>query len=583
MKLLSYIKFVYSSFGDLLFPRLNPNAFASPELKFKLKKTQLAVASLTINLMALALPVMILQVYDRLLVSQNVGTTRVLAAGLIVVTLFDAIIRLSRSYIVNWAGAVYEHTIYSNALRHMLSVEQSVIESVGDMGSRLQRIRYISNLRDFFSGHALIVFVDLPFVLIFIGLIYYLAGALVLVPLAVLCVFAFLAVDLGERLGVFLKDRENADKDRINFIIEALSGIHTIKAMALEAFFQRRYERYQFETSKANLSLANTTIDMVNYSGVFTQIIIVGIVGVGAPMAMAGDITLGTLIACVLLSARIMQPLQKGMMLWGKYQDFLLALDSVNEDFSYPLLERASLDALPEKEGSLEIKDLSFSYGDNTPVLNKINFNVKDGAFVSISGDRSTGKTTLLKIISGMYTPDEGEVLIDGLSSSEYPDSEIVNHLGLLSMNGVIFRGTIWDNLSAFGEYDEAAVKEVLELLDLDSDIKRLPDGYQTMLGGSQADTVPAGLKQSIATARALVPKPRLVLFDNAERSLDKRGYNAIYNALAKLKGEATIIVVTEDFNIKKLAEKEYTLLDGKLVSVDNTNSDVGSSKEIYI
>ncbi len=581
MKLFSYFKFIYSSFGDLLFPRLNPNAFVKPELKFKLRKGQLALASLTINLMALALPVMILQVYDRLLVSHNIGTARVLAAGLIIVTVLDSIIRLSRSYIVNWAGSVYEHTIYSNALRHMLSVEQSSVEYVGGIGSRLQRMRYISNLREFFSGHALVVFVDLPFVLIFLGLIYYLAGALILVPLFVLCVFIFLAMGLGDKLREVVKIREDADEKRIGFIIEALSGIHTIKAMALEAFFQRRYEMYQLETSKANLALANTTIDMVNYSGIFTQIIIVGIVGVGAPMAMAGEMTLGTLMACVLLSARMMQPLQKGMTLWNKYQNFLLALDSVNEDFDFPLLKRVSVDNLPERQGKLEIKNLSFSYGDNTPVLNKVNFNVKVGDFVSISGDRSTGKTTLLKIISGMYTPDEGEVLIDGLASSEYPNREIVKHLGLLSMNGIIFRGTIWDNLSAFGEYDESAVKEILELLDLDTTIKKLPDGYKTELGGAQSDTVPSGLKQNIANARALVPKPRLILFDNADRALDKKGYNAVYKMLAKLKGKVAIIVVTEDLNIKELADKEYTLLNGELVSVKANESYIGPARGV--
>ncbi len=574
MKLISYIKFVFSSFGDLLFPKLNPNAFVEPKLNFQLKKRQLAIASLTINLMALALPILILQVYDRLLVSHNIGTARVLAVGLIVVTIFDAIIRISRSYIVNWAGSVYEHTIYSNLLRHMLSVEQNSVESLGGIGSRLQRMRYISSLRDFFSGHALIVFVDLPFVLIFLGLIYYLAGILVLVPIGVICVFGFFTIDLGENLREILKKREDADEERMGFIIEALSGIHTIKSMALEAFFQRRYERYQLETSKANLSLSNTTIDMVNYSGIFTQIIIVGIVAIGAPMAMQGEMTLGTLIACVLLSARIMQPLQKAMTLWGKYQNFLMALDSVNEGFEFPLLDRANIDDLPEKEGCLEIKNLSFSYGANKPVLSNVNFNIKAGDFVSISGDRSTGKTTLLKLVAGVYKAYEGDVLIDGLSSSKYPDSEIVKHLGLLSMNGVIFRGTIWDNLSAFGEYDEDAVKDILELLNLDDDIKKLPEGYQTKLGGTQSDIVPSGLKQRIAIARSLVPEPKLILFDNADRSLDKDGYDSVYNVLKKLKGKASIVVVTEDFKIRKLAEKEYTLLDGELVTVDLLGDD---------
>jgi len=544
---------------------LNVKAYQNPVLTFHANKFHLALASLTINLMALALPVMTLQVYDRLLVSESLGTLRVLMSGLVVVTILDSIIRLARSYVINWAGAAHEHTVYCNSMRHILAVELSAVEEEGS-GTHLQRMSHISKLRDFFSGQALTTFIDLPFVFIFLGLIFYLAGGLVAVPLSVLIVFIALAWALGGGLRLSFKARENADRERLNFIIEALDGIHTIKSMALEPFFQRRYEQYQLESSKANFLLAKMNLNTVNYSGVFTQVMTIGIIGFGAPMAMEGRITLGTLIACVLLSARIMQPLQRVLGLWGKYQDFRLARDNVDKNFNLPVVQCLDPEDLGGNEGELEIKDLSFYYGDDPPVLNNVNLTLKRGEAISISGDRSTGKTTLLKLISGLYLPKRGEILVDGVEASKYPARELVKHVGLLPMEGIIFRGTIWDNLSSFGAYDTEAVNAITSLLDLDVDIRKLPAGYYTQLEGSVSDAIPPGLRQRIAIARALVPKPRIILFDNADRSLDKEGYSKVYRLLARLKGKVTMIIITDDKNMQLLAKKEYLISEGELL-----------------
>ncbi|PCJ02799.1 MAG: ABC transporter [Alphaproteobacteria bacterium] len=549
--------------GYTFLPKFLEEAIQHPPVSFRVPKMQLAISSLAINILSLALPILTLQVYDRLLVSENIGTLRVLVSGVVIVILLEMIMRLGRSYIIGWAGAAYEHAVSCNAMRHILSAELAPLESEG-VGAHLQRMNSIGKMREFLSGQALVTLIDLPFVLIFLGLVFYLAGWLVLVPLVLLALFVMVAVLLGRTLERALKKHDNADQNRVNFIIEALEGVHSLKSLALEPFFQRRFEVYQNHASAASLDLGRINALAVMLGTLFSQTMMIGVVVFGAPMAMDGSITLGTMIAVVILSARITQPVQKALGLWTRYQNFRLARVDISKTFALPVLERSDPKQLGESNGLVELVNLNFSYSsDAEPLLQDVGLTLKRGDVISISGDRGTGKTTLLKLLAGLYTPTSGEVLIDGVAATRYPARELVRHVGYLPMDGMIFRGTIWENISAFGESSAENVSEIVQLLGMDAAIRHLPDGYDTRLEGGNSDAVPPGLRQRIALARALAPKPRVILFDNADRALDKEGYNSVYRLLARLNGKATLVIVSDDLNITRLANKHYVLVTG--------------------
>lgn len=557
---IDYVRSIFS-------PQLVPGALKNPTVTFNTGRGHLIMASLAINLLALALPILSLQVYDRILASENMGTLRVLAGGVCIAVIFESLLRLSRSYVINWAGATYEHAIACNAMRHMLAAELSLLEKQG-VGQQLQRMGSIGKLCGFFNGQALTTVIDLPFVLVFISLIAYLAGALVLVPICLLVIFGAIAWYMGGTLKKILKERDDIDEVRTGFIIETLTGIHTVKALGLERIFQRRYEQLQETSSKAHYFVAKENSASGNYGVLFTQAMIICMIAFGAPMVMEGAVTLGTLIACVLLSVRIMNPVQRALGIWARYQDFQLARASVSKIFELPALERCDPEELKAQEGQLDIKGLCFSYGPDEPSLfDDINLSLKRGQSISISGDHSSGKTTLLKLITGLYQPTAGEVLVNGVPATRYPARKLVEHVGYLAMEGTIFRGTIRENLTAFGEIHEDQMREMIDLLGLADEIARLPAGFETRLEGGAADPIPPGLKQRIALARVLAPKPRLLLFDNADRGLDKEGYNQVYRLLARLKGKVTMVIVTDDCNILRLAQDEYVLVGGKLVA----------------
>lgn len=551
---------------NLWMPSFGKEATQTPTVSFTTRRTSLVAVSFVSNLLSLALPIMTLQIYDRILVSQSENTLHVLMAGVVIAVILESVLRLCRSYVVNWAGAVHEHSLICNSMRHMLGAELSSLERQS-VSEQLQRINSISKLREFTSGQALITLIDLPFVFVFLAFIFYLAGWLVVVPVVLLALFALIAWHLGRKLKKDIVKQESADEARMGFIIETLNGIHTLKSMGLENLFQRHYEQLQHGSSLASYQVVKQSNIAANCGALFTQAMMISIIAFGAPMALDGQLTMGTLIACVLLSGRIMSPVQKALGIWTRFQDFQLAKKDVQSTFLLPTLDRGDGNDFSAKDGRLNINNMSFSYGEHEAILfDDINLSLQRGDSISISGDHSCGKTTLLKLIAGLYQPTSGEILINNSLATGYTARELIKHVGYMAMEGTIFKGTIQENLTAFGEIPAQKVKEIIELLDIQKDIARLPEGFDTKLEGITADPIPPGLKQRIAIARVLASKPRILLFDNADRSLDQHGYNQLYSLLGRLKGKVTMVIVSDDRNILRLAKKEYVLEDGHLV-----------------
>lgn len=546
--------------------RLPKAAFATPGLGYRPRALEIGLPSLCINILGLAMSLVTLQVYDRILIHHNLGTLNLLCLGAAIAIIIEATLKLCRAYTMGWASAVFEHTVACNAVRHTLTqnAEATVNLSIGEY---LQRTSAISKIRDFYSGQSLATLIDLPFVFIFLGIIAYLGGVLVLAPLLLLIITATLAFTLGLRLKAKLKQRDKADDARYDFLIHALSGIHTVKAMGLEAPFERRYERWQSVSSRANFDVAAANAKAFDHGVLASHIMMVAVAVIGAPLAIAGQLSLGALIACVMLSGRIMQPVQKALSFWTHLQDIELAQCKITEHFAGDTLTPTAPLTVQEKEGRVELSKVSFAYAGQESLLQDITLTLKPGAAISLSGEHGAGKQTLLRLMAGMHAPTSGIVQINGVEPHIYPSEELVSHVGYLPPVGTIFRGTIEENLSRFGRVEHARVQEIATLLGLDQEIAALPAGYDTQLEGGNADAIAPGLRQRIAIARVLAAKPRVLLFYNADRALDKEGYNRVYQLLGRLKGRVTMVLVTNDQNILRLADTHYHLNHGQLVT----------------
>ncbi len=530
---------------------------------FKISPVQLIVPTLFISFLSLALPLLTLQVYDRILPNPESGTLSVLIGGVCVALALEFLLRLCRSYRLGWSAATYEHKMSCQATDHVLNTDLSSLNR-NSSGENLNRMSAIGKLRDFYNGYDLVTYTELSFVALYLGLIAYIAGPLVFIPVAVLSVFIISSVLMGNWLNNALNARDQADDKRYNFLIESLQGIHTIKSFSLEKQFQRRYERLQQNATLANYDVTEATANTFNAATIYAHIMLASVITFGAWQVLQGDITSGALIASILLSGRVMQPIQRALGLWTRYQDFTVARKKVEDLFNIPVIDHNSVQIVtPEKEGSLMIKNLSAGR-----IFQNVNLDVNLGECIQITGNHGCGKTTLLKMITGLYACDSGQILIDGHAPENYTPQELLNHIGYMPTQGVIFRGTIRDNLTRFGTIPQDQVKHIAAMLGIEADIARLPRGFDTWMEGTEQDTVPPGMRQRIAMARTLAAKPRIILFDNADRNLDREGYRQIHALLGRLKEKVSLIMVTDDKNLSRLATRRMVLTSGGLREV---------------
>ncbi len=534
---------------------------------YRINTADLLLSTLAINILSLALPTMTLQVYDRILPNPGSGTLPVLIAGVCVAVVLETIMRLGRAYGMGWSGAAYEHRLSCEAMNHMLKSDLAAPTAYG-IGEYMNRLAAIGHLKDFYNGYSLVTIFELMFVPLFLALTVYISGPLAIVPVVVLMAFTAVSYHQGKNLRRELETRDITDDQRYNFLIESLEGIHSLKSFGLENIFSRRYEALEEKSTVANFRVTESSARAFDTSAVFSHLMVAGVIGAGAVFVLEGMISTGALIATILLSGRMMQPVQRALALWAKYQDYTLSRSKAESIFEVPLHPFVSAEGVsPAREGTLALNNVSFRRADNEPwLLKDIKLTLNAGECIPLSSDNSPSLVAFLDLIAGVYATKTGEIRIDGQNVLQYASKDLINHVGYVQSEGMIFRGTIRDNLTCFGQIAEDKVQEMAALFQVDRDIASLPSGFDTFLNGNSTDTIPPGLKQRISMVRVLAPKPRLILFDNADRSLDRDGYNLVYNLLARLKGKATIIISSDDHNLTAQASRFYSLTDGRLV-----------------
>ncbi|MEQ8709018.1 MAG: ABC transporter transmembrane domain-containing protein [Rhodospirillales bacterium] len=528
-------------------------------------------ASITINILALALPLALLQVYDRILPNEAESTLLLLVLGIGMAVVLEGFLKLGRTYISGWAGAKFEHLAGVSAVERLLMTNLADFEQEGS-GVHLERLGSLNTLKDFYSGQAFLTIWDVPFAILFLGLIAYLAGWLVAVPVVVLVTFLLFAVFFGKRLKKAVQERMTADDRRYNFIIEVLAGIHTVKSMAMESQMLRRYERLQESCAVADGAVAMDSTNSQSLGTVFSQITTVAVVCGGALLVIDNQLTIGGLAACTMLAGRAMQPLQRAVGIYTRFQTILIARERLKDLWKLQPEVKAGMPKIGHIDGALELRDVMFRFGkdDEKPVLEDINVRLKAGEAMGIAGDNGSGKTTLLWLMMGALRPTEGEVYVDGEDLRNFDPHSYRSQIAYLPQLGELFQGTIMDNITMFrGEEYEEAATATAELLGLGEVVSQLPMGYETRVGDGASDALPRGIKQRIAIARALVDQPRIVLFDEANTAIDGSGDNILREMLEKLKGHATMVLVTHRPSMLKLCDQVFDLKDGHLTERD--------------
>jgi len=543
-----------SAFADLVPPSL-PWA-----------RREVVVASLTVNLLALALPLVTLQLYNRIIPNSATQTLFFLIAGLLIALTAQAVINMARSYLAGWAGARYEHTTSCAALDRLMAADLDALE--GDAaGIHLDRLGAIGPMRDFYSGQAAMALMDLPFAILFIALLGFIGNWLMVVPVVLLAGFAVLAVRLGEHLRQAMKDRSQWDDRRYNFLIELLTGIHTVKGMAMEAQMLRRYERLLNNSASANYRVTLFSALAQGSGSVFSNLTMMSVASIGCAMAIAGNLSIGALAASTLLAGRTVQPIMRALGLWTQFQNIRLSQDRLEKLFTTPVENNHDGRELEQISGRIVLENVRFGYSSDGPMLfENVSLEIEPGEIIGLTGSGGAGKTSLMQLIMGHYPPRDGRVLIDGHDTCDLRAANLRQHIAYIPEHGVLFQGTVLDNLTMFGgdeKLDEAI--EIATRLGLDQVFARLPAGLDTRVGDGATEYLPMGVVQRIIIARALVGGRRIILFDEASSSLDRAGDLRLLQTLMSIRGEHTIILSSQRPSLLRLANRVVELADGTL------------------
>ncbi|MBE9398690.1 ATP-binding cassette domain-containing protein [Pontibacterium sp. N1Y112] len=527
------------------------------------------LASFGVNLLAMAMPIVVLQSYDRIIPNQALDTFTILVIGIGGVILLEILLKVLRSTILAWSGARFEHSANMNVFSKVLYAD-SLAYNQHSQGYYLSRMQSVEDLQRFFSGQSMLLLLDLPFAFLFLGLIWFIGGELVLVPALLMVLFAVVAVVLGKKLEQALEVSHQTEQHRQNFLIESLNNIHTIKSMAMESLMMRRYERLQERSAEGVYSLAHINSVVQGVGSTFSQVAMVLVVAFGALIVLEGELSVGALAAVTMLTGRALQPGLKAMGLWTQLQSVRIARKQAQELSDLPAEQSGDYRPDEPPRGDVVVEDVWFRYPETEEWLLKgISFDVPAGGAVAITGRNGVGKSTLLSLVAGLVKPEKGEIRIDDKPLPEYEAELLRHYVGFVPQHGTLYEGTILENMTLFRSGD--VIEQALNLsrhLGLDEIVARLPDGLDTLVGGSAVDPLSEAVKQKILMVRSLVGDPRIMILDDANANFDLKNDAKLLNLLQRIRGSRTLIVVSYRPSFLRICDKAYELRDGELIQL---------------
>ncbi len=523
----------------------------------------LLLASLALNVLGTALPIFTLQVYDRVIPNAAADTLVLLVVLLATVLVGEGIMRATRNALAGWAGARYEHAAGCSAIQRLIEGDFSAVQR-DSPGMHLERLGAVDRLREFYANQGATIFVDLPFALVFAGLIWVIGGPLVWVTVAVFAAFAIAALAVGGRLRDAIGERARSDDRRTSFMIEVLTGITTVKALTMERQMMRRYERLMDTAAAGAHRVTNLSNLSQTLGSLFSNLAVVAVLAYGATLVLAGDMTVGQLACCSLLAGRTLQPLMRAMGIWTNFQGIRIARERLKALADIPFEPGRGKTGGPRLDrGEIELRNVDFAYPGGKNILHGANLKVAAGECVAIVADNGSGRSTVLSMLAGLVRPKAGAILYDGQALGAGHPRPGPTEIGLLPRQGTVFHGSLIDNLTMFrrGPIVDAAL-DLSARLGLDRYVAAQPQGYETEIG--ESETLPGGVRQRIAIVRALADEPRVVLFDEGNNGLDHDSNDRLLELLRDIKGNSTLVLVSYQPSVLRLADRVYELRDGR-------------------
>jgi len=524
-------------------------------------------ASLVINLFVLAVPLFSRNVYDRVIPNNAIETLWVLAAGVVIVLLFDSILKFMRTYFLEIAARKSDIIISAKLFEHVMGLRSEF--SPVSVGSFAIHFKEFDSVRNFLASSVLTLVIDLPFLFIFLGVIYYIGGVIVLVPAFIMALVLVYTLLIAKPLYKSIEATYQAIASKNSILIETLTALETIKVFNAYNTIQYKYEEANGYIADKNVTTKIMSASISTITGVLIQLNTVFVAIVGVYLIQDLQLSMGGLIAIVILSSRTISPVGQVAGLISTWEQTKVAYKALNDIMAREVERDESKEYISLKniKGSIEFRQVSFAYPNGEgECLKNVSFKVNEGEKFALLGKIGSGKSTILKLVLGLYKPQSGSILIDGVDINQVDPVILRDNISYVPQEVMLFEGSIKDNVACGVPYiDDESIIRASKVSSLHEFTQKSPNGYDSHIveGGKNLS---GGQRQSVAIARAFLKDKPIVLFDEPTNAMDTVSESYSRSNLVTKTRDKTILLVTHKMNMLDLVDNVIILEEGQIV-----------------
>jgi subfamily B ATP-binding cassette protein HlyB/CyaB len=533
---------------------------------------EVLVASFFLQMFALVSPLFFQVIIDKVLVHRSMSTLDVLMIGLVGIALFEAILGALRTYLFAHTTNRIDVELGARLFRHLLALPIAYFQA-RRVGDSVARVRELENIRQFLTSSALTLVIDLFFTFVFVAVMFYYSPLLTFVVLGAFPFYIAISAGATPLFRQRLDEKFRRGAENQAFLVESVTGVETLKAMAVEPQMQRRWEEQLAGYVAASfrvISLGNTASQAVQF---INKVVIAGVLYFGAKLVIEGSLTVGELVAFNMLAARVSSPVLRLAQMWQDFHQARLSvarLGDILNTMPEPSFSPGRA-ALPAIRGQITFEHVGFRYRvDASEVLHDVSFEISPGQVVGVVGSSGSGKSTLAKLIQRLYVPESGRVLVDGVDLTMVDLAWLRRQIGVVLQENVLFNCSIRENIAlADPTMPMDRVIAAATLAGAHEFILELPEGYDTIVG-ERGSSLSGGQRQRVAIARALITDPRILIFDEATSALDYESERAIQQNMKQITAGRTVFVIAHRLSTVRHANRIITIERGRIVEDGN-------------
>lgn len=541
--------------------------FYARMLSYKKIVGEILIASFVIQLFGLVTPLFTQVVLDKVLVHHSLSTLNVIAVAFGAVIIFEMLLSLSRNYIFAHTTSKIDARLGAMLFDHLIKLPMIYFEN-RKVGNIVARVRELDSIREFIANKSVTVLLDMLFSVVFVAMMLLYSVKLTLVALGFVTVIATLYFFATPRLRARLEDKFQMGARSNSYLVESITGISTVKSLAIEGSMQRLWEDFLAKYVKSSFELSNLSNILSGIANALSKLMTLAILYLGVGLVIENKLSVGQLIAFQMFAGQFSAPIMRLVGLWNEFQQALLSVDRLGDILNTPKeQENDNAITLSEIKGGVKFDNVSFKYSPNSPiVLQNFSLEVKPNTSIGIVGRSGSGKSTLTRLLQRLYYANEGAIYIDGVDIRHMNPSWLRQNIGVVLQDSYLFSGSVKENIAyAYPSAPMDLILQASKIAGADEFISALPEGYDTLVG-ERGSSLSGGQKQRIAIARAILTNPRILIFDEATSALDYESEKIISNNLSSIKKNRTVFIVAHRLSTVKECNEIIVLDKGRLI-----------------